>query len=172
MWRRYLSFIIISVFVIGYLVYKNNETRNLYFSKSSVPDYPFPRISSEILLGSAINQKAKGYVVHLWATWCITCKKGMPALLQAAKKFSNLYFYLISEDENDLVVKKYFKKMNMSFPENLSVIRDKDNSIKFRLGVSKFPESFVYTSNKKFIQHYIGEEITSNKGLKLLKKMQ
>ncbi|MDO9182970.1 MAG: redoxin family protein [Bacteriovorax sp.] len=108
--------------------------------------------SVEYLKGSS------GVFVHIWGTWCAPCEKEMPEFLKYADVVKNrgIKFLLIAVNDDEAKVKKFMSRFKI--PENVTVVLDKDNSAMDLFGTLKVPESFLFNSNGKHINKFIGPQ--------------
>jgi thiol-disulfide isomerase/thioredoxin len=120
----------------------NTYAANLTVGKAA------PTISIKTLDGQSItNSSAKGHIliVHLWATWCDSCRKEMPALENFHQKYQKQGVEVVAvsvDDRSDLDKVKSFLK-DYSFKGAIE-----SNSDIQKLGrIWRVPVTFVIDQN-------------------------
>lgn len=152
-------------------------------------DIPLSVISSGTSVGIKPNQKlslnnllklsgqsTNKLLINFWATWCEPCIEEIPTLglLAEQMKKSDLgqslpLLITISVDENLESVRKFEKTLDRPLP--FLVLHDPDGAFSRKLGITKFPETFLVDSNGSALQKWIGpQDWLSLEVLQLLKK--
>ncbi len=113
------------------------------------------------------NQMA---LVNVWASWCVTCRKEHPMIMNIA---NNDNFKLIGINYKDQKNKgqKYLEIMGNPFDE---IIYDPEGRIGMELGVYATPETFLIDKEGLVLYKHIGEitpEVWNQNFLVLLKTL-
>lgn len=133
-----------------------------------------PTYSATTLKGDTVTLRAlRGQTVllNVWATWCIPCKKEMPALeqLNAAFADSGLKILAVSVDEqgSDGDVQKFVDTYGIRF----IVARDPDKRVSRAFRTLGVPETFLVDRSGRIARRWIGEfEPTSKETKDALRK--
>ena len=102
------------------------------------------------------SYKGKVVLVNLWATWCIPCRKEMPAMERLYQELGPKGFRIaaVSVDEGD-------PKDVLAFVDELSltfdILHDGDGSVQKAFQTFMFPESFLIDQNGVVVKKVIGE---------------
>jgi cytochrome c biogenesis protein CcmG/thiol:disulfide interchange protein DsbE len=109
--------------------------------------------SNDFLIGS------RGAFVHIWGTWCAPCEKEMPEFLAYAEKVQDkgVKFLLIAVNDEEAKINKYLSRYP-NIPKNVTFAIDKENRVMDSLGTLKVPETFLFGSNGKHINKFIGPQ--------------
>jgi thiol-disulfide isomerase/thioredoxin len=85
--------------------------------KTIIEENKFTGLDGKEMSFTEIIKSNKGKVIYIdfWASWCLPCKKEMPASLRLNKKFSDeeIVFVYISIDENTAAWKKSMERMKI-----------------------------------------------------------
>jgi thiol-disulfide isomerase/thioredoxin len=162
--------LLIVVLLIGTFLYANYERKKFYGNETASVDAPVLKILPDFNVTSSkdksiiVNSKkflerSNGVFVHIWGTWCAPCEKEMPEFLEYAAKVENkgLKFLLIAVNDEEVKIEKFLKR----FPKisaNVTFAIDKDNRVMDLLGTLKVPETFLFASNGKHINKFIGPQ--------------
>ncbi len=101
--------------------------------KDIIEENKFTGLDGKEMTFTEIIKSKKGKVIYIdfWASWCLPCKKEMPASLRLNKKFNNeeIVFVYISIDENPAFWEKSMERMKIKnaglhFRRNQSEMRD------------------------------------------------
>ncbi|MBG80746.1 MAG: hypothetical protein CMJ39_08585 [Phycisphaerae bacterium] len=125
--------------------------------ESEMVGKPAPEFTLDSLEGKSISlESLKGKVVILdfWATWCGPCRKGLPVLMDIAKKRADDGVVLWSVDMREAPekVKAFLEKSNWDLP----VLMDRDGAIGNKYGVSGIPHTVVIGPDGTIVKVEIG----------------
>ncbi|WP_051271070.1 TlpA family protein disulfide reductase [Shimazuella kribbensis] len=103
----------------------------------------------------------KPSIINFWASWCDPCKREMPYLETAYKKYKDqINFHMVNETSQDTLpnIKKYMKQYRYTYP----VILDQENEDGQSIGTDHYqligiPTTFVIDSTGKITHKVIGE---------------
>ena len=113
---------------------------------------------SEWVKGKPVNLAAtKGkqiVVVEFWATWCPPCRASIPHLTEMQKKFKDVAFVGIS-DEDAATVKKFVAKMGTKMDYTVAVDDDKNTSAAYMgaFGIRGIPHAFIVDKMGRIVWH-------------------
>lgn len=108
-------------------------------------------------------QKGKVVLVNFWATYCIPCRKEMPALVRLEAKLKARGFALITisadEPEQEQMAQAFLDKTGVGKPFYVKRAKDDDkfiNTIDAKWS-GALPASFLYDRNGRKVRTFIGE---------------
>jgi cytochrome c biogenesis protein CcmG, thiol:disulfide interchange protein DsbE len=113
------------------------------------------------------NQMA---LVNVWASWCVTCRKEHPMIMNIANN-DNLKLIGINYKDQKNKGQKYLEIMGNPFDE---IIYDPEGRIGMELGVYATPETFLIDKEGLVLYKHIGEitpEVWNQNFLVLLKTL-
>lgn len=105
-----------------------------------------------------LNQSgaADWVLVNLWASWCPPCKKEMPDILALAARFPSLQVILLTVDREEQAAMDFLAPFR-PLPDNVHLAIDRrGRESKEKLGVTKYPETFLLQPDRKIAAHYRG----------------
>lgn len=159
--------LIFTVLLITYL-YAQYEKKKYYSSSTTteselvlktLPDFT----SIEVSTGNKISsyeflKGSTGLFVHIWGTWCAPCEKEMPEFLKYAESMNarGVRFLLVAVNDEEMKIKKFMGKFTI--PNNVAIVMDKENSVMDFFGTLKVPESFLFDSNGKHVNKFVGPQ--------------
>lgn len=100
--------------------------------------------------------RGKVVLVNLWATWCVPCRKEMPAMEQIYKELGPKGFKIaaVSVDEGDTKdVLAFAEEFGLTF----DILHDGDGSVQKAFQTIMFPESFLIDQDGIIVKKIIGE---------------
>ncbi len=103
-----------------------------------------------------VDFRGKVVVLNIWATWCIPCRKEMPALdhLQAVLGGANFEVVVLSIDRGGKdVVRKFFANVGI---QKLTMYLDTSGKATHELGVVGLPTTLLVDSEGREIGRLIG----------------
>ena len=101
------------------------------------------------------DYRGKVLMVTFWATWCVPCRKEMPALKELQFKFGDrgLRVIGINFKEDEAKIRHFAKLFGLSFP----LLLDLKGSMTKTYGVVAFPTTFLIGRDGKPIALAVGE---------------
>ena len=107
-----------------------------------------PLVISDWIKGKPVDlAAAKGnqvVIVEFWATWCGPCRTSIPHLTEMQKKFKDVVFVGIS-DEDSPTVKKFVAKMGDKMDYTVAIDTDRKTSAGYMeaFGIGGIPHAFI-----------------------------
>jgi cytochrome c biogenesis protein CcmG, thiol:disulfide interchange protein DsbE len=102
------------------------------------------------------HYQGKVVLVNLWATWCLPCRKEMPAMEKLYRELGPLGFRIaaVSVDEGDTRgVTDFTRELALTF----DILHDGDGSVQKAFQTVMFPESFLIDKDGQVVKKAIGE---------------
>ena len=145
------------IFLIIFLIfYKGLQNPNIYTPlnniQKEIPSFKVRIFDSTTEINSdEIFKDNKFYLVNIWASWCVPCRKEHPFLLNLNSQ-KNIEIIGLNYKDNNRNAKKFLKELGN--PYN-AILSDNEGIISIEWGAYGVPESFLIY-NKKVIKKFIG----------------
>ena len=94
----------------------------------------------------------KYYLINIWASWCLPCKKEHPILMSLQKE-KNLSLIGINFKDKKINANNFLKEMGNPYDISL---RDADGTNSIIFGVYGVPESILIDKEHKIVRKFIG----------------
>ena len=149
--------IIITSFIIIFLIfYKGLKETNIYIPKSEIqkkiPIFSSVKFdSNENVNSSEIFNSNKFYLLNIWASWCVPCKKEHAYLMRLTKNNKVILIGLNYKD-NFNNAQNFLTKLGNPYK---TILLDEDGTISIEWGAYGVPETFLIHKNK-IVSKYIG----------------
>ena len=129
-----------------------------YIRSPELSSTQLPVIEVELLDGTVYGVKeGKPFLLHLWATWCPTCKLETPNIQSVSEDYEVLSIAVNSGDDEK--VQAYMHEHELSF----KVLNDKEGTWAKKFNVKAYPTTFIYDASGKLKFTEVG--YTSTVGL-------
>ena len=139
------------------IFYKGLENPNSYTPKNNIQkNLPIFKAkdfitNNNINLASVFTEESY-YILNIWASWCVPCRKEHPLLMELSK---NQSIKLIGMNYRDNLsnAKKFINELGNPYTQ---ILIDKDGTLAVEFGAYGVPETFVIDKNKKIIKKFVG----------------
>lgn len=138
----------ITIFANGLSLYKAQE-----LNRSDLNLNPTKIIDNTLYT----PDRDKPLLVHVWATWCPTCKLEADNIDRVSKYYEVITIAVDSGSDYD--IHEYMKEHDLEY----RVINDNKYSIAESLNIKVFPTTLIYDKNQKLVFSEVG--YTSSFGL-------
>ena len=143
--------------------YKSLKNTSIYIpdlnSKKNIPIFEVKLFDSNNLIKSnEIFKEDKFYLMNIWASWCVPCRKEHPLLVNLSNQ-DNITIIGLNYKDNNKKAKKFLE--DLGDPYNI-ILSDKNGTIAIEWGAFGVPESFLIYNNqilKKFIGPLTNESL-------------
>ena len=150
------SSVIIIFGIIFFIFFKGLEETKIYSpennTKKEVPVFNTKEFfSGENLKSSSIFELDKIYLLNIWSSWCIPCRKEHPFLM-SLNSDNKVNIIGMNYKDNFKNAENFLKKLGNPYKK---IFSDLDGTIAIEWGAYGVPESFLIYNNK-IIKKYIG----------------
>ena len=157
--KNKINLIILLLFLIFCftIFYKGLDNPNIYTPKTNIqknlPIFKAKDFITNTNIDSAkVFAKDSYYIVNIWASWCIPCRKEHPLLMELNK---NQSFKLVGLNYRDNL-NNAMKFINEYGNPYTQILIDKDGTLAVEFGAYGVPETFLIDKNKKIIKKFVG----------------
>ena len=154
---RLFVIIIFLSFCFG-IFYKGLDNSNVYApkikDKKNIPIFEAKKFNSSVYHKSEkIFKEDTFYIVNIWASWCVPCRKEHPLLMELSK---NQSVKLIGLNYKDSMknAKNFLTELGNPYSQ---ILIDSDGTLGVEFGAYGVPETFLIDKNKKIIKKFIGQ---------------
>ncbi len=144
-------------FVFCFIVfYKGLDNSNIYkpeLDKKIISNFIAKDFYTENLINSEeIFIDKNLYLLNIWASWCLPCKKEHPILMELSKNKSISIIGINYRDKKNNA-KKFINELGNPYSY---ILDDKEGSLSVELGAYGVPETLVIDENKMIIKKIVG----------------
>ena len=157
--KNKLNLIILFIFLIFCLVifYKGLDNPNTYTPKingeRNLPVFKAKDFSSNNYIDSDnVFTEESYYILNIWASWCVPCRKEHP-LLMALSKNQSIKLIGLNYRDNLNNAKKFINELGNPYAQ---ILIDKNGTLAVEFGAYGVPETFLIDKNKKIIKKFVG----------------
>lgn len=93
-------------------------------------------------------------VVNLWATWCPPCRREMPVLVQAQKRYPQVRFLFVNQGETPQTVAGFAGASGLDLTQ---VLFDAPGALGRSIGSVALPTTLFYSAEGRLVGHHLGE---------------
>ena len=156
--NKTLLILILLFFSFCFVVFlKGLKTSNVYIPEATLNKDLAVFGSKDLFTGEQIPFdkifiNSEFYILNIWASWCLPCKKEHKFLMQLSKNKSIKLFGLNYKDKRKNA-KKFIRKLGNPYS---AILTDEDGTISIKLGAYGIPETYIIDKNQKVIKKIIG----------------
>jgi cytochrome c biogenesis protein CcmG/thiol:disulfide interchange protein DsbE len=139
------------------ILYKGLNNSNTYIPKinheKNIPVFKAKDLNSNTYIDSEkIFEENIYYIINIWASWCIPCKKEHPLLMELSK-IQSVKLIGLNYRDNLNNAKKFINELGNPYAQ---ILIDKDGTLGVEFGAYGVPETFIIDKNKKIIKKFVG----------------
>jgi len=153
--NKVLPFFLIIIFIFIFIIfYKGLQDTNIYTPKTKI-NYVVPKFeanlfySNKTVNSSEIFEPNKFYLLNIWSSWCVPCRKEHSILMELKKKTQIIG---INYKDTKISAEKFLDEFGNPYQK---IIFDKDGTTAIEWGAYGVPESFLIY-NDRVLKKYIG----------------
>ena len=104
----------------------------------AAPDFTLETLNGQTITLSGLQGRV--VLINFWASWCLPCRKEMPAIQQVYERYRDRNFIVLAVNlqEQDAQVSAFADQLGLTFP----ILMDRDGSVFDRYQVSALPSTF------------------------------
>ena len=142
-------FLSVIFLIIFFIFYKGLQNPNIYTPKidneKNIPSFKVKLFDSEREISSEeIFKQNKFYLLNIWASWCVPCRKEHPFLMKLSNQ-NGLEIIGLNYKDDIKNAKIFLEKFNNPYK---IILPDNDGIISIEFGAYGVPESFLIYNNK------------------------
>ena len=156
--NKFNLFIIIIFLSFCFIIfYKGLNNSNIYVPKTNIeknlPTFKAKDFSTNINIDSKkVFAEESYYIVNIWASWCVPCRKEHSLLMELSKNQSIILIGLNYRD-NLNNAKKFINELGNPYKK---ILIDNDGLLGVEFGAYGVPETFLINKSKKIIKKFVG----------------
>ena len=156
--NKFSIFVIVIFLTFCFVIfYKGLNTPNTYTpkvnQKKNIPTFKAKDFITNTDIDSAtVFTEESYYIVNIWASWCVPCRKEHPLLMELSKdRLIKLIGLNYKDNLNN--AKKFINELGNPYTQ---ILIDKDGTLSVEFGAYGVPETFLIDKNKKIIKKFVG----------------
>jgi len=147
------SLIFIIIFI---LFYKGLQDTSIYTPKSKIKDkvpvFSVNQFNSDKTISSSeLFKSDKFYLLNIWSSWCVPCRKEHPLLMELSLR-ENIELIGLNYKDKNKNANSFLNELGNPYKE---IIFDKEGIYAIEWGAYGVPETFIIYNNM-IIEKYIG----------------
>ena len=155
--NKILPIVFSLIFVIIFILfYKGLQDTSIYTPKSktkdNVPVFSANLFNSDkIISSSELFKSDKFYLLNIWSSWCVPCRKEHPLLMELSLS-KNIELIGLNYKDKNKNANSFLNELGNPYKE---IIFDKEGIYAIEWGAYGVPETFIIYNNM-IIEKYIG----------------
>ncbi len=118
---------------------------------------PLPAFALATLEGEPTTLAAlsgRPMVLNLWATWCPPCRREMPVLAEAQRRWPDVVFVLANQGEDDVTIREYLDRAGLELDH---VLLDPHSRAMLETGTRGLPTTLFFDAGGRLVDSHMGE---------------
>ena len=156
--NKIILLVLAAFFIFCFIIfYEGLNNSNIYTPKinneKNIPIFKAADFNSNIdITSKEIFEQNIYYIVNIWASWCVPCRKEHTLLMELSKNQSVKLIGLNYRD-NLNNAKKFINELGNPYSR---ILIDKDGTLAVEFGAYGVPETFLIDKNKMIIKKFVG----------------
>ena len=145
-----LILFIIVIFFVALNIDKRYSTENIVGKK--IDNFKIKFLFSDEVFKNEDLLNGEHYLINIWASWCLPCKKEHPILMKLSEE-ENLNLIGVNFKDKKNNAKSFLK--NLGNPYNV-ILSDADGTNSISFGVFGVPETILIDEKQIVIKKFVG----------------
>ena len=145
-----LILFIIVIFFVALNIDKRYSTENIVGKK--IDNFKIKFLFSDEVFKNEDLLNGEQYLINIWASWCLPCKKEHPILMKLSEE-ENLNLIGVNFKDKKNNAKSFLK--NLGNPYNV-ILSDADGTNSISFGVFGVPETILIDEKQIVIKKFVG----------------
>jgi len=157
--KNKINLIILFLFLIFCFIifYKGLDNPNTYTPQNNIEkNLPIFKaqdfFTNTHIESTSVFREESYYIVNIWASWCVPCRKEH-SLLMELNKNESIKLIGLNYKDNLGNAKKFINELGNPY---MQILIDKDGTLAVDFGAYGVPETFLIDKNKKIIKKFVG----------------
>ena len=151
-----LILFIIVIFFVALNIDKRYSTENIVGKK--IDNFKIKFLFSDEVFKNEDLLNGEHYLINIWASWCLPCKKEHPILMKLSEE-ENLNLIGVNFKDKKNNAESFLK--NLGNPYNV-ILSDADGTNSISFGVFGVPETILIDEKQIVIKKFVGPLDTNN----------
>lgn len=122
--------------------------------EGAAPAFDLPRVGAPDERVTLADFAGRPLVVNFWASWCVPCRKEMPALEAAAERLAGrVGFVGINHQDGDAAAADFEDDVGVTYPSGY----DPDGAVARAYGVLGLPTTVLVDASGRIVARRLGE---------------
>jgi thiol-disulfide isomerase/thioredoxin len=121
------------------------------------PSTPVPVVELRRLDGTPVHLNAlsgKPLVINLWASWCPPCRREMPAMRDAQRRYPDVTFVFANQGEDAATIQAFMAQQGLVID---NVLIDRERELGRLTGSFAMPTTLFYGTDGRLFLRHVGE---------------
>ena len=122
--------------------------------EGAAPAFDLPRVGAEDERLRLADFAGQPMVVNFWASWCVPCRKEMPALQAAAERLQGrVAFVGVNHQDGQSPAAEFEREVGVTYPSGY----DPDGAVARNFGVVGLPTTVLVDASGRIVARSLGE---------------
>ena len=122
--------------------------------EGDAPAFDLPRVGAEGDRVRLADFAGRPVVVNFWASWCVPCRKEMPALQAAAERLEGrVVFVGVNHQDGQSSAAEFEREVGVTYPSGY----DPDGAVAREFGVVGLPTTVLVDARGRIVARSLGE---------------
>ena len=125
----------------------------LSYGERQAPTFDLPDLSDPNR-ALTLHDSDRPVVLNIWASWCVPCRREMPVLQAAHRRFGDRVMFIgVNHVDQRKEALEFLSEIGVTYPSGY----DPDGSVAADYGVFGLPTTYFITGSKKIVATKTGE---------------
>jgi cytochrome c biogenesis protein CcmG/thiol:disulfide interchange protein DsbE len=155
--RRVIVVAVIAVVLVGVgaaVLARSGSSTARVRDEGAAPAFDLPKVGDPATRVTLAQFRGRPLVVNFWASWCVPCRKEMPALERVSERLAGrVAFVGINHQDGKTSAIEFQNKVGVRYPSG----SDPAGKVGTRYGVVGLPTTFLVDGSGRIVARKLGE---------------
>lgn len=140
--------------LVGFMSIRSDREPDRIVLEGPAPAFDLPQLGDAAVSVSLAAHRGTPVVVNFWASWCVPCRKEMPALAAASERVDGKVAFIgVNHQDREADALEFEQRVGVQYPSGF----DPDGDVAAAYGLRGLPSTILVDERGNIVARLLGE---------------